>query len=93
MFHWLVIRERKDKERDAEVERIHETFKVFAKEYAMDNYTMALDKLMNAYMRPLEFDMLQDQIQALQLEVQELKEKKDQPVAEEHKRPATFGGN
>jgi len=71
-FHWLVIREKKNKDRDAQVKLIHATFKSFAKEFAMDNYTMALDKLLVAYMKPMEFDMLEDRINSLELRLTDL---------------------
>lgn len=69
------MKERKDPARDEEITRIINTFKEGAYIYGMNNYIVFLGKLLDAYERPLEFDMLQDQIYALQMELEELKKK------------------
>ena len=84
-FHWLVIKEKKNKVRDEFVLDTIANFKAGAKEFAMDNYIMFIDKLMNAYLRPLEFNILEDRINVLELQVQELSkpvETKKEPIKE-----------
>lgn len=86
-YNILVIREKKNPERDEYVKEVHERFKQFCNIKSMNNFTMGLAVLMDAYERPLEFDMLQDMILANQLEIQQLKEKKEEP---EEKVQSTF---
>lgn len=69
-FHWIVIKERKNRDRDKHVLEVISSFRKFAKEICMDNYIMAIDKLLTYYFRPLEFDILEDKV--LQLEEQVL---------------------
>jgi len=82
-FHWLVIKEKKNKARDEFVLETIANFKAGAKEFAMDNYIMFIDKLMTAYLRPIEFNILEDRIDVLEMQLLELKKPiEKEPVKE-----------
>ena len=74
--HLLVIKEKKNKDRDEHVLQVIKDFKALAKIYAMDNYIMMLDIFIQKFLnKDLPFDELFDQLQSVQLQVQELNDK------------------
>jgi hypothetical protein len=90
-YHWLVIREKKNRASDKLTKETHDKFRRFAKEFSMDNYTLALDKLLDAFEKTLRFESIEDRLSALELCLEAFNIKQaEKEIKQESKESNTF---
>lgn len=65
-----------------ENESVHKAFKEFCKVEVDDNYTLGLRKLLEFYQGDFKFEMLHQDIADLQIQVEELRQKLEEPKDE-----------